>query len=186
LKVELIKNKLFMRVITVVAIVLLVLVLISIFKTGDERFVTSSTLSEVVSISELSTSQFTYNGIAEIYKDEEKQKVKCHIKYKAIVKAGVDMSKIEFEIDKDNKTVKPILPEISLQSVVIDENVLSFIPDNTKVELQDIFTVCKEDAQREASSSTELFDVAEENLKNTVEALLHPILESQEYRVIWE
>lgn len=33
-------------------------------------------------------------------------------------KAGIDMTKIEFDIDEEAKTVKPILPEIQVTAIV--------------------------------------------------------------------
>ena len=57
-------------------------------------------------------------------------------------------------------------------TVTVDPDSLSFIPQNPDVELKDIMTVCKEDALKEASESKELYQTAEENLQSAIEALL--------------
>ena len=87
-------------VLLVLLIILVVVVLPTKLRKRKESIITSSTLTKVVDISELSTARFTYNGIAEAYKDESKEKVKCRIKYNAKVEANVDMKEIQFDIDK--------------------------------------------------------------------------------------
>ena len=97
------------------------------------------------------------------------------------------MKEIQFDIDKKKKTVKPILPEIKLTpNVITSADSPSFIPEDTSIELKEVLIVCEKDAQEEAEKSTELMDVAKENLRNTVEALLFPIVESNGYKIIWE
>lgn len=151
----------------------------------EPTIVTSSTLTDAIDISELSTAQFTYNGVAELYRDENKQKVECHIRYNATIKAGIDMDSVKWEIDETNKTVTPILPEIKITANPVDEKTLSFIPSNPKAELSTILRVCKEDAEREAMESSELVETAEENLKSIIEGLLYPILSPQGYSIVW-
>lgn len=188
------KKKLKKKVLLVTPILLgvsLVLLLIIVrvfgfFDKGEEKIITSSTLTEIIDISELSTAQFTYNGIAEIYKDEKQEKVKCYIRYDAKVKAGINMKEVKFEIDNENKTVKPILPEIKITAKLVDDQSLSFIPANTKVEMKDVLVACKKDAEQEAKESQELLVSSEKNLKSIIEALLYPILDSNGYSIIWD
>ena len=89
---------------------------------GEKSIITTSTLKRAVNVSELSTAQFTYNGIAEVYEDERKESVECYIRYNAKVKAGIDMSDIDFDVDHDTKTVTVILPEIEITANPVDEN----------------------------------------------------------------
>lgn len=155
------------------------------WESGRETSVTVSTLKDAVNISELSTAQFTYNGIAEVYKDKSKKKVACYISYKAKVRAGIDMSKVEFEINEENKTVKPILPEITVVPDINDEASLSFIPDDANIELKEALEVCEDDAKEEALKSEKLMESAQENLHSIIEALLYPILNDNGYTLIW-
>lgn len=155
------------------------------FDRGEESIITSSTLTDAIDISDLSTAQFTYNGIAEVYEDEAEE-VKCHIRYYAKVKAGIDMKEVDFEIDDEKMTVKPVLPEIKITVNSIDEKTLSFIPTDTTIEIKEALTVCKNDAAKEAKESSELLESARENLKSIIEALLYPVLTPQGYHIVWE
>lgn len=152
---------------------------------GEEKILVRSTLIDAIDITELSSSQFTYNGIAEIYKNKKSSKVDCYVSYKAKVKAGIDMNDVDFDIDNEKKTVKPILPDIQITANLVEDESLSFIPDDTKKDLKDILTACKEDASKEASKSKELIESAEENIKSIIEALLYPVLDANGYTIIW-
>lgn len=178
---------------TIVLVVALVIVVIAFaFRFSSDGMakeepviITSSTLTNAIDISELSTAQFTYNGIAELYKGEDKQKVICHVRYNATIKAGIDMGDVKWEINEANKTVTPTLPEIKITANPVDEKALSFIPSNPKAELNEILKACSEDAEREALGSNELVKAAEENLKSIIEGLLYPILSPQGYTIVW-
>ena len=124
-------------------------------KITKESVITSSQLEKAVDISELSTAEFIYNGIADKYSDGNLEETECHIAYASTVKVGIALDQITFTIDEEKKTVTPVLPEITVNTVTVDPDSLSFIPQNPDVELKDIMTVCKEDALKEASESKE-------------------------------
>ena len=158
----------------------------SLFDEGEVEIITSSTLTDTIDISELSTAQFTYNGIAEVYKNDKNSKIECYIRYNATVKAGIDMNSVTFDIDDNNKTVKPILPVINITSNTVDEKSLSFIPNDADMDLSDALIACQNDALSEAKESPQLLESAEDNLKSIIEALLLPIVTPQEYTIIWD
>lgn len=60
-----------------------------------------------------------------------------------------------------------------------DEKSFTFIPENTNLDLKNILEVCEKDTEEEALNSKELLVTAEENLKDTITALLFPIIEEQ-------
>ena len=155
-------------------------------KITKESVITSSQLEKAVDISELSTAEFIYNGIADKYSDGNLEETECHIAYASTVKVGIALDQITFTIDEEKKTVTPVLPEITVNTVTVDPDSLSFIPQNPDVELKDIMTVCKEDALKEASESKELYQTAEENLQSAIEAPLSPILKNAGYTMQWE
>lgn len=158
----------------------------SLFDKGEVKIITSSSLTEAIAISDLSTAQFTYNGIAEGYKDDKKSKIECYMRYNATVKAGIDMNSVRFDIDDNDKTVKPILPEINITSNTVDEKSLSFIPSDADMDLKDALIACQKDALSESKESSELLETAEDNLKSIIEALLLPIVTPQGYKIIWD
>ena len=172
-------------IIVIISIVVFIAKGIGVFDKKEKKIITSSTLTKTIDIAELSSAQFVYNGIAEIYEDEEKSDIKCHVRYNATVKAGIDMESVDWEINNDAKTIKPILPEIHITSNTVDEKTLSFIPENSDIELQEALIACQEDALTESKQSPELLNLAEENLKSVIEALLLPIA-SPDYKIIWD
>ena len=174
-------------VLIIVLIILVVIVLPTKLRKKKQTIITSSILTKAVDIAELSSAKFTYNGIAEAYADENKEKIKCRIRYDADVEASINMKDIQFEVDKNKKTIMPSLPEIKLTpKVITNADTPSYIPENTSIELKEVLTVCENDALEEAKKSEELMNVAKDNLKNTVEALLYPITEANGYKIIWE
>lgn len=176
------------KLIVILAIVVVAVVAIGIPAirgvTNEPVFLTTTDLEKVVNVSKLSTAEFVYNGIADKYKDDGS--VEFHVKYAASVKAGVDMGQITFEVDDEAKTVRPILPSIDISRPVIDSSSLDYMPSNPSVELKDVLTLCEEDALQETQASSDIYNVAEENLRSTVEGLLLPLLENSGYTLVWD
>lgn len=179
------------RIIPIIAGLAIIIIIATIIipiianKSNSAKIVTSSQLEKAVNISDLSTAEFVYNGIAEKYKDDNPEKEKYNIKYDASVKVGINMNDIDFNIDNSNKTITPILPEIKINSISVDESSLSYIPKNPDMELNEILDCCQIDAQNEASNTDELYDTAKENLQTVVEALLKPITDTKGYKIKW-
>lgn len=151
-----------------------------------EDVITAVDLEEAIDVSQLSTAEFIYNGIAEKYSEDDSDEVDCYIAYNATVKVGIDMEDVSFEIDDEAMTVTAILPEIEINIATIDEDSLSYIPSNPDVDLSEVISLCKEDAITEANSSETLYETAEDNLKSVIEALLSPLLTSADYTLVWE
>ena len=152
---------------------------------GKTTIITSAALADTIDIAELSTAEFRYRGIADVYKDEEKKDVLCHICYSAVVKAGIDMSKVSFDVNYDEKTVTAKLPDVSITTSVVDEDSMLVMPEKAKIELAEMLTWCEEDARNEALATGELMTAAEENLKTSIEGLLYPILTPKGYILKW-
>lgn len=165
-----------------------VLKLNGVFEKKEPEIITNSTLMRTVDVSELSTAEFIYNGIAEIYEgdDADTDTVKCRVRYKARVKAAINMDEITFDIDDEKKTVRPSLPKISLKASLDNQEGLSFIPENSKIDLQEAMEACEKDVTAEAKENEELYQSAEENLQDVIEALTYPILNAKGYSLVWE
>ena len=160
------------RIIPIIAGLAIIIIIATIIipiianKSNSAKIVTSSQLEKAVNISDLSTAEFVYNGIAEKYKDDNPEKEKYNIKYDASVKVGINMNDIDFNIDNSNKTITPILPEIKINSISVDESSLSYIPKNPDMELNEILDCCQIDAQNEASN-TDGINKGDLYMKNT-------------------
>lgn len=146
----------------------------------------SSVLIKTIEMANLSTSQFTYNGIAEIPNEKNSEKIDCYIKYKAIVKVGVDFKKINIEKDDENKIVTISLPNIKITDISVDAASLSYIPSKPKYDLNTILQTCKNDVNVEVKNSDNLIKSAEENLKSVVEGLVEPIVTKEGYEIVWK
>lgn len=111
----------------------------------------SSSLERVVNISQLSSADFVYNGIAE--KKNENGEAVYHIAYESHVTAGIDMEEISFEIDENQKVIYPILPEITIQDPQVDESSIEFFESNPDMSIPEYLELCKQDALQETRSS---------------------------------
>lgn len=172
-------------VVAVVAVIVIVAATVpGILNSGRQGVtVSKASLKEAVSISKLSTAEFSYNGIAE--KLDDQGNVAYHIYYEATAKSGIDMDQVEFDIDQANKIITVLLPPISVGSPVIDESKVEYLPSNASVMLREVIELCKNDVQRELESNTNIRKAAEENLRSTLEALLLPIIGNEGYQLQW-
>ena len=148
---------------------------------NNESIIASSMLTKAIDIADLSTAEFKYRGIADVYSDESRTNVRCRICYNAVVKAGINMKDVKFDVDAENKVVTATLPDIGIKVNVIDEQSMAVLPSNTDVAIADMLKYSKEDAEKEATESGKLKIVARENLESTINALLLPILKPQGY-----
>lgn len=143
------------------------------------NIITSSTLTKAIDIADLSTAEFKYRGIADVYTDESQSNVRCRICYNAVVKAGINMKDVKFDVNEEAKVVTAILPEIGIKVNVIDEQSMAVLPSNADIQVAEMLKYSKEDAEKEATASGELKAVARENLESTIKALVLPILKPQ-------
>ena len=141
-------KKLLKSIIAAVAIIVVVIVAFIFFGPSVKRtIITTSTLREVVSIS--------------------------------------DAKDIDFKIDRKNKSVTPIIPEIKINDVIINDGSISTIPENATAKLKDTLSYCKEDALKEANQNEKLVETAKSNLQDSITALLTPLLKEAGYKIMW-
>lgn len=172
-----------------VCIVALVIVLVaagSIFANNakESTITTESQLEKVVNVSKLSSAKFSYNGIA-VKKDDEGRD-EYHVKYKSTVTASFSMDDIKFDEDKEAKKVVVSLPAPQIDSPVIDSSSLDFFESDPDADLQEVITLCKQDALDEVKADSGITSIATDNIKKTVEALTKPILEEKGYTLEYQ
>lgn len=176
----------------ITAVIVIIVVIAAVFagiklsgRKSTLTVMTSSDLEEAIMISELSTAEFVYNGIAVKPYEANENYVACYIAYNATVKVGIDMEDVKFDVDDETMTVTVTLPEVEVNIATVDEDSLSYIPQDPDVSLSEVITLCKEDALTEAAESEVLYETAEDNLKSVIEALITPLLESAGYELVW-
>lgn len=143
---------------------------------------TSSKLQKVLQISELSTYQVSFNGVASVSDIENKPLY--HVAYEAKVGIGLDMEQLKVEVDESHEEDKKIivtLPEIKIADVDIDPGSLDYIFEDNSADTEEIsitsLPACKADAEADCKSNGLMFELAKENAVNTIKALMQPFIE---------
>lgn len=136
--------------------------------------------------SELTTQKLIYNGVIEsesgnipfINKDT------FLMTYKAVVRAGFDVSAVEFDVADDKVTVT--LPAMEIQEVTIDPDdiktyntSLTLIKPDEKVEMQKALVKAEEDARAKAEEEG-LLDAAKENSETVIKGLFEDAVGERE------
>ena len=153
-------------------------------KESKKEIITVSTLKKIIKVSDLSTYEAVYNGIAKVYSKEDdngKSQLKYHVSYKSRIKAGIDFEKVNVSVDSDNKKVVVKLPKIKINEVNVDIASLDYIfvdkKANNSTVSQEAYKACIVDAEEESEENEAIYDLAKENANNIVEALVRPFIE---------
>jgi len=155
---------------------------------GERRTILSGTaqLEKAIQIGELSTSQFTCNGIAEVHDPDDDQQVVCYVCYEAQIKVGIHMDQVRFEIDPDKKILTVYLPPIEIMSSTVDPASLDYLHKKSGLELQDVLAACLLDVEETALEADAMFEMARENVVSAITALIYPLVEQGGYEIVWE
>ena len=131
-------------------------------------------------MSDLSTFQAVYNGIAEVMDKNDEEKIAYYVSYEAKVKAGVDFEKVEIDVDDEKKIIMVEVPDIKINDVDVDITSLDYIfidnSANTSTVSQEAYKRCIEDVNNESKNETAIYELAEENAHNIIEALISPFI----------
>ena len=152
--------------------------------------ITIATLEKIVNISELSTYTAVYEGVAEIYNEKKTDKIDYYVAYKAKINAGVDLEKVSISI-KD-KVITIDIPEIYITGTSVDMKSLEFLFYNEKADDSAVtevaYKACETDVTEECEKLTAIHELAEQNAKNVLSALIKPFLQQvdESYALIIE
>lgn len=150
-------------------------------KKSEPEIISKSTLEKIINVSDLSTFEAVYNGIAKVMNEDNSEKVDYYVSYDAKVKAGIDFEKVDIEIDSENKVISIKLPEVKITDVNVDITSLDYIFENDKANTSTVsekaYKKCIEDVKNESNSEDAIYDLAEQNAHNIVEALIRPFIE---------
>lgn len=176
-------------VITVAAGALaLILVVISVVllpkgvKKSEASIITTSTLEKILNVSDLSTFEAIYNGVAKVSNPDDPQEIDYYVSYDATVKAGIDFEQVVISVDDEAKIITVKLPKIIITDITVDIESMDYIfindDANTETVSEEAYKQCIDDVTRESNSETAIFKLAEQNAKNIVEALIRPFVSS--------
>ena len=169
----------------IIGVVILALIVIMLFGRGaakgnEAEIVTSSTLEKIVNVSELSTFEAIYNGIATVANQEEPAEIDYHVYYEATVKAGIDFEQVEIVVDNENKKISVTLPAVEITEVNVDIASLEYIFENSNADTetvsQEAYKACIADVTEESGTESAIYELAEQNARNIVEALVKPFV----------
>ena len=172
----------------VLAIVVLVVAFIVVPTSQNDNkqaeIVTVSTLQEIINVSELSTFTAVYNGIAQVMNADDPESVDYYVSYEAKVNAGIDFEDIDVDVDEDTFTVHITVPPVTLTDVNVDISSLDFIfyneKANTSTVTEEAFKACEADVEKESQEQAAIYELAEQNAKNVLTALVRPIIDQSE------
>ena len=85
-----------------IAVILLIGVIAVYKATKEEKpeIITQSTLEKIINVSELSTYEAVYNGVAKVMNEKKPENVDYYVSYEAKVKAGIDFEKVDIAVDE--------------------------------------------------------------------------------------
>ena len=153
-------------------------------KGSNKRIISESSLKEIVNISDLSTFEAVYNGVAEVANEKKPENIDYYVSYEAKVKAGFDFTKIDIKVDHKDKIIQVILPKIQITDVNVDITTLDYIfvnnNANTSTVSEQAYKKCIEDVTAESKKEQAIYELAQQNAHNIIEALIMPFVEQQE------
>ena len=145
------------------------------------EIISKSTLEKVINVSDLSTFEAIYNGIAVVTNEEKPENIDYYVSYEAKVKAGIDFEKVNLEVNEDEKIITVTLPEVKITDVNVDIASLDYIFMNKRANTETVsaqaYKKCIDDVTKESNSTTAIYELAKQNARNIVEALIKPFVE---------
>ena len=175
----------------IIAVIITALMIkIKIFnKKSEPTIISKATLEKVINVSDLSTFEAIYNGVAAVANEENPENIDYYVSYEAKVKAGIDFELVEVEVNETDKVITVTLPEVKITDVDVDIASLDYIFMNNKANTQTVsaqaYKKCIKDVTKESNSTDEIYESARQNARNIVEALISPFVEQldSEYKL---
>ena len=175
----------------IIAVIITALMIkIKIFnKKSEPTIISKATLEKVINVSDLSTFEAIYNGVAAVANEENPENIDYYVSYEAKVKAGIDFALVEVEVNEAEKIITVTLPEVKITDVDVDIASLDYIFMNNKANTQTVsaqaYKKCIKDVTKESNSTDEIYESARQNARNIVEALISPFVEQldSEYKL---
>ena len=183
---------------SLIAVVLIVIIIggIILFLSMNQKpkteIVTVSSLEKVVDLSELSTFEAVYDGVAEVKNERNEKKTDYYVSYESKIKAGIDFQQIQIEVNSDEKKVIITLPKATIDKddINVDITSLDYMFMNDKANKEGVsanaYKACIADVQKEVTENSSIIELAEENAKNIVKALVEPFLNQMDAEYVLE
>lgn len=158
----------------------------------EPEIVSTSVLEKIINVSELSTFEAVYNGIADVRNIEDNEQIDYYVSYKAKVQAGIDFEKVKISKDDEQKQIIVKIPEITLGEPMVDITSMEYIFENKKANTETVseqaYKACIEDAKNESEKEEAIFGLAKQNAEKIIRALITPFIVDMEepYKLVIE
>ena len=151
---------------------------------SEPEIISKAMLEKIIDVSDLSTFEAVYNGIARVMNEKNEEKVDYYVCYDAKVKAGFDFKEIGIDVDEKKKVITIKLPEIKINDVNVDITSLEYIFENNKANTstvsEEAYKKCIEDVTNESKNEKKIYEIAEQNARNIIKALINPFIEQSD------
>lgn len=148
------------------------------------EIITESTLYKIIKVSNLSTYQCVYNEICSVMNEQNPDQVDYYCAYAAKVDAGIDFDQVTIHKDEDNKMITVTIPKVDVTGVNVDIASLDymFVDDsaNTSTVSEKAYKACIADVNQRSKQENKIYELAEQNAKNIVKALIRPFIEQMD------
>lgn len=187
------KKKSLLLVVFVVVLAVIIAAGVFFFMSSSKpepEIISQSTLEKIINVSDLSTFEAVYNGIAKVANEEDPEEIDYYVSYDAKVKAGIDFEKVDIAVDNENKIITVTVPEIKITDVNVDIASLDYIffndKANTATVSEEAYKKCIEDVKNESNNENAIYELADQNAHNIIKALINPFVEQldAEYELI--
>ncbi len=146
---------------------------------GEVTTITEAQIKDVFEISELQIADYIYNAVTDVCDSDGK--LKYHVAYEGTVTAGIDFDAIDISVDDENKIITITVPDVTIQDAIVDEGSLEYIFEKKKYDNEGVFkeayAICQNDLDARAENEKKLLDLAKENARQVIEAMVEPWVE---------
>ncbi len=147
----------------------------------EEEIITVSKLEKIINLSELNTFEAVYNGISVVMNENETDKLDYYVSYEAKVSAGFNFDELVIVKDEEAKKIIISIPTIEITDVNVDIASLDYMFRDNKANKSSVseqaYKSCIDDVTEESKKESAIYELAKENAKNIIEALVRPFIE---------
>lgn len=146
----------------------------------EPEIITTANLKQIIEISELSTYECVYNGIASVNNDKKPDEIDYYVSYNAKVKAGIDLNDVVIDVNQENKIITVEIPQVTIHSCTVDFGSMDFIFINKKANksgvTENAYKQCEADVNNETKVTDAIYELSKKNAENIIKALLTPFI----------
>lgn len=157
---------------------------------NEPQIISQSRLEKIIRVSKLSTFETIYNGIAEVESKENADQIDYYVYYESRVKAGIDFTQVDVQVDDQAKKITVKMPEIEITDVNVDIASLEYIFENKKANTptvsQEAYKACQADVLNEVENEPDIYELAEQNAEKIISALVRPFVEQVDAEYVLE